>query len=50
MDLVGDVDDGLDEGLVPLANGTGELWAWCEGAGGEDLCTCDLVHELAWCT
>ena len=49
MDLVGDVDDGLDEGLVPLADGTSELGSWRAGAL-EDLIACDLVDELSWST
>ena len=49
MDLVGDVDDGLDEGLVPFTDGAGELGPWSVGAL-EDLIACDLVDELSWST
>lgn len=49
MDLVGDVDDGLNESLVPLANGTCELRTGSIVAL-EDLGAGHLVEEASWCT
>ena len=48
MDRVRDVDDGLDEGLVPLADGARELWTDLECISEVLASACDLVHEAAW--
>jgi len=48
MDGVGDIDDCLDEGLVPFTDRTGEGWADGEGRCEGDRCACCLVDELAW--
>ena len=47
MDLVGDVDDRLGEGLVPLANGAGEHRADVASAAGRLVGAVGLVDELA---
>ena len=49
MDLVCNVDDGLNEGLIPLADGAGEGWSWSVGGTGDQR-TVGLVDELAWST
>ena len=41
MDLVGDINDGLGEGLVPLADGAGE-----GRTGGESGCTSNFSTSL----
>ena len=48
VDLVGDVDDRLDERLVPLADRAGEGGAGLDG-GARDLGACCLVHEATGC-
>ncbi len=50
VDGVRHVDDCLDEGLVPLADGTSELGTDLEGRGEELTLTGDLVDERAWAT
>ena len=46
MDLVGNVDDGLDKSLVPLANRTSEGRARSSGSTLKSFNTCFLVEEL----
>ncbi len=50
VDLVGDVDDGLDESLVPLTDGASELGTGERGVGTSDLSGVRLVEEATRCT